>query len=191
MANSIIYSMARQNAGAVDIRLLENQQYTATLVIGDFQHELSFTSKYSPLFSTVRIIRGDYRELFKSIPDNQINLLIRDNSILAMDIAAIEFTVEDEIPYFAKQYVRYKTELDLLSDLMLVASSTTGLTEKKLADFSFSQEKGNVFLQDTMKVANLRLASWEAQLTGGAGAASIGAVRAGAASAFPLTGRVF
>src|SRR5690606_27142596 len=102
-----------------EVRLQENQQYTATLTInGRPLQVVSFTSRYNPLFSTVRMIRSDFRELFSTYTDDDINRLIHDNSKVAIELAAsgnagitINTVEADGIPFAAKQYVRYRTEL--------------------------------------------------------------------------------
>ena len=52
-----------------EIRLLENQIYTVTLTVRGQQKVVSFTSRYNPLFSTVRVIRSDFRDLFSAYTD--------------------------------------------------------------------------------------------------------------------------
>lgn len=179
-----------------ETRLQENQLYTIALKVkGQELKVVSFTSRYNPLFSTVRMIRSDFRDLFSTYSDDDINRLIHDNSKLAIELTAqsangttIDVNAEDGIPYAARQYVRYKTELDLATDLFLTLSTKSGTEDKTLADMRIMKQVQLPYIDSILKVLQQRLASWEAQLIGMRAAPS-SAVRAGG-TAFPLNGRV-
>lgn len=172
-----------------EIRLLENQLYTVTLTVRGQQKVVSFTSRYNPLFSTVRVIRSDFRDLFSAYTDDDINRVIHDNSKLAIEIANPELDLNEEIPYYVRQYVRYKTELDLVTDLFLTLTSQSGQADKQLGDLRVMKQVQLPKLQDILKVLEQRLAAWEAQLVG-MKAPPTSAVRAGNTAPYPLNARV-
>lgn len=172
-----------------EVTLRNNQIYTAVIRVKGEEHSLSFTSRYTPLYSTVRVIRGDFKQLFSSYTDDEILRLIHDNSKLAIETAnpAID---ESDIPYYVRQYVRYKTELDLVTDLTISASIDIGVQEKLLGEMKITREKQSPYLKDVLSIVQLRLAPWESQLVG-MKAAPTGAVRAGATATYPLNARTF
>lgn len=170
------------------IYLMENQLYTIRLQVNGEIHEISFTSKYSPLFSSVRLIRSDYKELLASYTNDEINRKIHDNSKLAIEIADPPFEL-DAVPFYAKQYVRYKTILDLAKDLFLNLSTKSGTEDKQLSDMRIMKQVQAPYLKDVMNILENQVAAWEAQL-GGLRAAPRGAVRAGA-NTYPLNPRSF
>jgi len=178
-----------------EIRLEENQLYTVTLAVKGQHKVVSFTSKYNPLFSTVRIIRSDFRDLFSTYSDDDINRLIHDNSKLAMELVlesgtgvVIDLKADGGIPYAAKQYVRYKTELDLATNLFLTLATKGGQEDKTLADMRISRKVEAPSFSNVLKVLQQRLTSWEAQLIG-RGATPGSSVRSGA-TVYPRAGRV-
>lgn len=179
-----------------EIRLQENQLYTVTVKVKGQEKVVSFTSRYNPLFSTVRIIRSDFRDLFSIYADDDINRLIHDNSKLAMELTATATTavvvinpnVANGIPYAAKQYVRYKTELDLATDVFLTLSTKGGQEDKQLADMRVMKQVQAPYVDSILKVLQQRFASWEAQLIG-TKVKPTSAVRAGG-TVYPRNGRV-
>lgn len=178
-----------------EIRLEENQLYTVTLTVKGQDKVVSFTSKYNPLFSTVRIIRSDFRDLFSTYSDDDINRLIHDNSLLAIELTSesstgvvIDLKADDGVPYAAKQYVRYKTELDLATNLFLTLTTQSGQEDKTLADMRISRKVEAPSFSNVLKVLQQRLTSWEAQLIG-MRAKPGSSVRSGA-TVYPRAGRV-
>lgn len=179
-----------------EVRLQENQQYTVTLTVkGRPLQVVSFTSRYNPLFSTARMIRSDFRDLFSTYTDDDINRLIHDNSKMAIEIAAsgaagvsINTEEADGIPYAAKQYVRYKTELDLATDLFMTLTTQNGQQDKSLGEMRIMKQTTIPYLDSILKTLQSRLDSWEMQLIGMRAAPS-SAVRAGSTT-YPINGRV-
>jgi hypothetical protein len=170
-----------------EIRLEENQLYTAVFRIKGQEKVVSFTSKYNPLFSTVRIIRSDFRELFADYSNDSINRLIHDNSKLALELSDVDLE-EEGVTFAAKQYVRYKTELDLATDLFLTLTTKSGEESKQLSDMRITRNVQLPYIDSVLEVLRKRLDSWEIQLSG-MKAAPTSSIRAGA-STFPLNARV-
>lgn len=166
--------------------LKENQIYTATLRIKDQEHSVTFTSRYSPLYSTVRIIRGDFKDLFADFNDDHINRLIHSNSLLVSDMTDID---EDEGPTYAiRQYVRYKTELDLATDIFVTLYTKNGSEDKQLADMRVSKETRMNGIKDILKLLEEKVDQWELEAVGAIHSPK-GAVRAGT-TPYPYSGRV-
>jgi hypothetical protein len=172
-----------------ETRLLENQIYTVRLVLKNQEFETSFTSKYNPLYSNVRIIRGDYKELFAGHSDDEINMLIYQNSLNAIELANPAIDPTDTIPTYVKQYVRYKTELDLITDIAMTQSVNVGEDAKTLDNMTIQKTRYAPNIAAMLKVAKERLAAWESLLYGMV-ARPTGAVRAGGTD-FPLNARIF
>lgn len=172
-------------------RLLENQLYTFAIQIHGQEKVVSFSSQYNPLFASVRRIRSDYRNLFEGFGDDHINQLIHDNSKLAMELSQTDIDLEsdDEIPYAAKQFARYKTEYDLAMDLFLSHSMKAGQQDKQIGDMRIMNQVQSLSLKPILDSLKLHLDSWETQLVGMKSMPS-SSVRAGASAPYPLDTRV-
>lgn len=180
-----------------ETRLQENQLYMISLMIkGQEIKQVSFTSKYNPLFSTVRIIRSDFKDLFSKYTNDDINRLIYENSQLAIEMVSasttanitIDVTQPDGVPYAVKQFVRYKTELDLATDLFLYLTSQSGQEDRMLGDMRITKQVQLPYINQIMNLLQKRSDAWEFQLTG-MKAPPTSAVRAGSTT-YPLNGRV-
>lgn len=170
-------------------RLKPNQQYSVVFNVKGEETQLTFASEYSPLFSTAKIVRNDFKKLLTIYSDDEINRFIHDNSKLALEMANPTFT-EDEVPYYAKQYVRYKTELDLMTDVLFTLSTEGGAHEKLLGDMKVMKEVRAPYIESMIKLLQQRLLPWEIQL-GGLRASPQSGVRSGAVAEYPLNPRVF
>jgi hypothetical protein len=177
------------NKYGTETRLHENQLYTATLNLNGQTTIVTFTSKYNPLYSTLQLVRGDFRTLFSRFSDDDINRSIYLNSVLAIAIANPVLDLTKDIPFYVKQYVRFKTELDLMTDIIFTLSTYGGSEEKLLGDMKIMKEVKSKDLDKLLKRLEAHLAVWEIQLTGIKGTPT-GAVRAGG-TVFPLTARLF
>lgn len=94
-----------------------------------------FTSTYSPLFASQRQIISDIGNIFPSQNADTILYAIRSNSIDVQYVTTKEGIDWTNPPYEVKQYVRYKTDLDLL--VGKYSESTSSSTEQiALGDFS-------------------------------------------------------
>lgn len=169
-------------------RLLPNQLYTFTIRLHGEERVVSFTSQYNPLFASVRRIRSDYRTLFAEFGDDHINQLIHDNSKTAMELSREEIDLEEEIPFAAKQYARYKTEYDLAVDLFLSLTTKGGQQDKQIGDLRIMNQVQTPSLKPILDSLKQHVDSWETQLAGMKAMPSSG-VRAGS-TAYPLETRV-
>jgi hypothetical protein len=129
----VTVTIPKELASMAGIHLDDNEDYI-------FQ----FTTSYNPLLSSINIIRGEIGAFISDVPDDTINLLIFENSRLLNEILGTSYTALDA-PYQARQYVKCKTEYDLLMGKLLkhieVAGRGQGDT-KRLGDLSISRTLG-------------------------------------------------
>lgn len=172
--------------------LLPTQKYTVTFTHDDQLFTKEFYTRMDPSYSTIRIIRGDVGEVFNSVRDPQLAFQIYQNSVLANNIASEENLTlledEEKIPYVFKQYVRYRTELDLLIAIYM-AISGRGSTEKKvLGELEIEYKWRLSDIKPLLEELKQKLKPWEKQLTGKTAASLVAsAVRGGSSNAFELT----
>jgi hypothetical protein len=179
--------------------LLKNQTYTLI-----FQHGVqSFTSKFNTmidsLYAGIETIRNDLGNVLDGLADeSRILFLIFENSILSKNIASadnltlLEQSVTDNtpVPYVFKQYVRYRTELDIVMAMYLYASGRQGSESKALGQLKLNKQLllGMTPLEPIMSDLKQKLKTWEKKLTGGAVSSPVAtAVRGGTSNPYPLT----
>jgi hypothetical protein len=104
-----------------------------------------------------------------------MNFTIWQNSKLAMELTASGdyqyYSNADEIdlkeiPYYAKQWVRYKTELDLLDAVYRAIASKQGRERKKLGNMEIERQYTLPYLSDLKKGIKEKLVPFERLLTG-------------------------
>lgn len=163
--------------GTSTSQLLENMQVVITVdgsiantdgvELGD-DLEFYFTTKYNPLYSTVRKIRLDIGKFIEGIPDDTINFAIFEASREADFLTFIK-DASKQTPLYVharRQWTTCKAEQILLFN----AYSTSGglLKSKRLGDFEV--------VYDRAVVDNLNnrlmdcLARWEAEINSGGAA---------------------
>jgi hypothetical protein len=169
-------------------RLLENQRYTITFSLQGETQTFSFTSRYSPLYSTVKILRNDFPDLFEGFTDDALHFAIWQASILAQQIA-LEDQFTDGKPSFAvKQYVRYKSEHDLIRSILISLGAQAGIAEKHLGEFKITKEMKTPELEKILAALKEEIRKWENAM--GSVIRNRGAVRAGQSAPYPLNARV-
>lgn len=175
-----------------EVHLKNNQEYTIEVTLLDKTSEFKFTSRYSPLYSTVKLVRMDIQELIEHIPDDTINFTIWQNSILAQEIAASNtvttITLTDDAPTTAAKYfARYKTEIDLVYAIYLAISGKVGKSSKKLGNIQIDLQIDLPTLKNMLDELKKKLAPYQNTLSG-VGAKGAGFVKAGGTS-YPITSR--
>lgn len=163
--------------------LMYNQQYVLKVKVGNISDEIKFSSKYSPLYSTVKIIRQDLLEIIDLIKDDDICFTIWENSLLANEISKDKIP-EDKPSYAAKQFVRYKTEIDLIFAIYLAISGKAGSISKRLGNLTIEKTIKIPFLKDMLEELKNKLKEWEDMLRG-MGKTGIKAKKAGKTN-YPL-----
>lgn len=185
-------------------RLYENQRYTIRFSLSGETKTWTFTSRYNPLYSSVKVLRNDFPELFEEIKDDVLNFHIWQASDLAVQlvggvmmgeqITTIDTSSDAFVngkPGFAiKQFVRYKAEYDIVRNILLTLSSKAGSEEKQLGQFTVTQEFKTPDIEAILKELGAELKKWEGAM--GYTLQNRGAVRAksGTSGVYPLNKRV-
>lgn len=151
-------------------QLVNNAKYILSLFIKGKQIKLSFTSRYSPLYTTAKIIRQDCGELLDNITDDVINRVIYDNSIYAKSIYdeknSGSVTTTDTLPTYINRYVRYKTDLDLVNAAYLSLSGKNGSIQKNIGPINIIKSFKLSYVDDMMKYFKNQLAPEDSRLKG-------------------------
>lgn len=179
--------MAIQKYGSQQ-RLHNNQLYKVRFKAKGVTKEFSFTGRYSPLYSTVRILRNDLQSMFDDLSDDVLNFSIWQTSLLAQDIATEENFTNGTPSFAVKQFVRYKTEYNILRRILLYLSTSAGSNTKTLGEFTITKDIKAPYVKDLLSVVQRDVDKWEAAIT--APITNRGAVRAGQNFAYPLNDRV-
>lgn len=148
-----------------DQHLMYNQKYELSFTINGKKSVFTFTSKYSPMYSTLKAIRMDLLDLIANVDDDIINYTIWQNSRLADELAVTEIS-STAIPFYVKQWVRYKTELDLINSIYLAISGKVGKVSKTLGDMSIERSVSLPSLASMLSEIKSKLAPFTKLLTG-------------------------
>lgn len=175
--------------------LFPTQKYTLTFKHGTQVFTSSFHTVIDPLYSTVQTIKNDLGEIVSDIPDERILYLIFQNSILSQNIASEEnlalLESEVKIPYVFKQFVRYRTEMDIIIAIYMLITGRQGSVTKTLGELKIDRRYtwGTTIIEPILADLKEKLKEWEKLLRGSSGFVSpvATAVRAGASSPYPLT----
>lgn len=179
--------MALQKYGKQQ-RLMNNQRYKVRFTAKGVAQEFEFTSRYTPLHSTVKIIRNDLGDLLTKISDDTINFSIWQTSLLVQEIA-VEDSFTNGVPNFAvKQYVRYQTEYNILRKILLILAANAGDETKTLGEFSVIRGTKAPYVKDLLNTIAGELKKWEAAIS--TPLTSRGATRAVANFPYPLNDRI-
>ena len=175
-----------------EIHLKNNQEYTLGVTLQGKQQEYKFTSKYSPLYSTVKLIRNDLQDIIENVPDNTINFTIWQNSLLAQEIASSNTDTttaltDDTATVAAKYFVRYQTEIDLVYAIYLAISGKASKSSKKLGNLEVELNYSLPDVKTMLDELKRKVAQYERALSG-VGAKGAGFVKAGGNS-YPVSDR--
>lgn len=173
--------------------LLPNQKYTFRLKQGDQEFSTTFYTKLSPYYSTVTLIRTDLGDVISYVADDRIMMLTHNNSILANNIASEEnitlLEEEEKTPFVFKQYVRYRTELDLMMAVYLKASGQQGSVNKILGELEIKRQysMGSFDIPAVLEDLKKKLSEWERLLRGSATRLIAASAIRGGKESYPLT----
>ena len=137
-------------------RLKFNHTYDMVVDIKHQEIKSSIQVKYNPFYCTVKRIRQDTGTLLDNVSDEIISSIIYDNSKLAVEKLGGEEEVannsefEKGAPGYVKNFVRYKTDLDLCYSIYLSKSGNAGTYSKKLGDLDVSNEIKLPYLKDML-----------------------------------------
>lgn len=134
--------------------LKKNSIYQATLMIGGNPFSFSFSSRFDKYFNNKKIIKEDCLILDEYLDDAKIDNRIYQNSkeIVFKTKSMDEYSDLTSPAYEIQQYVRYKTDVDLINSIYLRISSEYGSEGKKYGTTDISKEvklpKIDLMLQD-------------------------------------------
>jgi hypothetical protein len=155
--NEIIVTITREVISASGSTLTEEQQFM-------------FTTAFRPLYCTVNKVRAAIGPYIRSIPDDTINRVIFENSLLAYQLSnetygQAQWTV-DNPSFAAKMYTCCKTQYDLLNAELLERSSGAGQM-KRLGDFSIQEPLNlSAAIKGPMDAALACMQFWVGKMTG-------------------------
>lgn len=148
-----------------------------------------FSSKYNPFYSTVKTVRNDTGNLLDDISDDIISDIIFDNSLLVDDKLGEDTDLSEGIPLYIKNYVRYKTDLDLCYAIYVTKSGKLGSFKKKLSDLEVSNEIKLPDLENMLSRFKELIKPNESQLENSSGDASIASFVKAQATEYPVSAR--
>lgn len=168
-------------------RLLENQRYSVSFNLRGQQRDFTFTSRYSPLYSSAKILRNDFAELFEGVSDDRLNFFIWQSSQLAFELLTEIDGDTTTVTFAMKQYARYKAEYDIIRAILIAYGSSAGSSEKFLGELKITKEIKTPEIEAILAGLKDEIRRWEASMDISPRVG--GAVRAGATT-FPLNARV-
>lgn len=114
-------------------------------------YSFSFSVRPEYYFTTVRLVRANLGSAISKITDEEIEILIYENSLWAYDHSATTFNVDDP-PLYVKDYVLCKTKLDVLNTALM---GTDSVTRERIGEveFQYGDSLGTKFKE---KITELR-----------------------------------
>ena len=136
-----------------DQKLEYNNKYVININIKDEDFKWSFQSKLQPFFSTIKLIRNDIGDFISDYQDEKIESFIYSNSkdvvslvneLLEDDIENVTITENTDGSYetndrAVKDWVRYKSEIDLIYAKYFGISADYGSKKKSIGDISIEK----------------------------------------------------
>lgn len=133
-------------------RLKANNKYEVCICIGKDLFRWHFVTQLSPMFSTIRKIWEDIGEFIEGFTDEYISSMIYRNSLAVLELVdelaeqdienvtyqliGGEYTWSASAP---KDWVRYKTEIDLIMNRYYGISLRYGTQRKEIGDISIEK----------------------------------------------------
>lgn len=170
-----------------EVRLKENQLYVIELSLNGVTKTFQFTSRYNPLYTTPKVIRNDFPDIMQDISDDVIYFHIWQASLLAQETAN-EDHLRDGPSFAVRQFVRYRTEYEIIRNILMTIGAKSGAREKKLGEYSISEKIYPPNLKNILADLKEELMEWEAAI--GRRVGVYAAVRGGQSSPFPLRSRL-
>lgn len=148
-------------------RLKPNNDYKINLVIGKEILEWSFVSKLTPLFSSSRKIQEDIGEFIVGFTEKYINSMLYRNSVEVIElidelanqedpVENVTYEVDEDGNYTGshkaiKEWVRYKTDIDLIMARYYGISYQYGSIKKEVGDISIEKNRKLPYLDELLK----------------------------------------
>lgn len=140
-----------------------NHTYEFVLPVEGKLFNTEFETKHDPFYTTVKKIRLDTGDLLNKASDNQISALIYQYSKEVQDILGDD---ADEIPVYASNVVRYKTDIDLCWAIYLSVSGKYGVKSKKVGTIEIEKNTKVPYIETMVKRFKELLAPNEELLNG-------------------------
>ena len=148
-------------------QLYKNNKFKVHLEICNNTYDKEFYSTLDPFYSKIKTVRNDTGNLLDDIDDEVIALYIHENSLDAFNLLKNNSDDEDVVvTNAARQYARYKTDLDLLNASYLTIVSKYGVSEKKILSLDIKEERELPELDDMMKYFKDKVSQYEEELQG-------------------------
>lgn len=125
-----------------------NHRYNLNVCIDKQNFSMNFNSKIDPFFTSVDKIRKDTGELLDNVENSLIENVIYSNSKYAKE--KIEDKDIDGIPSYVKNYVRYKTDMDLVNAIYLTLSGRIGSINKRIGIIQVDKTMKVPFIKDML-----------------------------------------
>lgn len=149
----------------VEKHLMPNQNYELKVVLDGKESIFKFTSAYTPFYTTTKIIRSDLMEILDEMEDDKINFIIWQNSKLVEEL--YENAVADKNKSVnIKNWVRYRTELDLINTTYINIAASAGSQQKTLGNMQVSKSIKIPYLDEMTKMIKRKLDAEEIKLSG-------------------------
>ena len=145
-------------------RLLPNNEYTLEISLPELEHTYSFTSRYDPLFTSLKIIRNDLGDWLEDVKDDDINFMIHTTSLTALELLGED--IPDPLPNYVRQYVRYKTEAALLRQVYLGEIKNHKIS-KTLGNLSIDKQSRMPEIKELLSALDKDISHWESMMFGG------------------------
>ena len=179
-----------------ETKFKSNQKYTFTLAVNGDEYTSVFMSKYDPFYSTIDKVRMDTGDLLNSVTDLQIARIIHLNSKIALEKleAAVEAgnsenTVSEKIPMYAKNYARYKTNIDFCYSIYLSMAGKIGTVSKTIGDIKIDTAYKIPYLGDMLSRFKELLAPNQDLLNNGASSSMAVSFVKGQSTTYPVSNR--
>lgn len=146
-----------------DLKLKYNHKYilTADAINVDDIKDFKYTvyASHDPFYTTVSQIRTDCNDFIIDLSDEQIAKMIYLNSKIAKECldekndsaSSSGITTNKTIPRYVKNYVRYKTDIDLCTSIYLAISGKFGSINKTIGSINISKDIKLPYLKDILK----------------------------------------
>lgn len=135
-------------------RLMYNQSYGIKIKLKNKLIEWGFTSKYSPLATTVKKVRSAAGGVLDKMTDEQISYMIYQNSkaieLLLTDNDKADELDDSTLSYYKINWTLYKTCIDLIMAVYLTMSGQVGSVSKTIGPVTVDRTYKIPFIQDML-----------------------------------------
>lgn len=175
------------------IRLMNNQSYKIKFNLpGIISKSWSFTSRYSPFYTTIKAVEGECGTVLDSLDNTKKAAVIYSTSLLC-DQILINNNIDEPNQVAIKEFTKYKSAIPLVNIAAAKLIAEAGSESKKLGNLSI-EKRGYTKIDLSKLIAHLEkmAAYWEAKLSStGMTKSIVGAVRANKNYGYPLNSRIF